>query len=329
MTFEYTENMPHDEDDASDASSDVTELEEYDFPDHFFERDGRLFHSHGSLPYPLPVDGPEQARLNNLHKILHDTVESHHLGPVTEVLGDVRSGSGQKRVLDLCTGTGRWPMDMARLFPRVKIYGLDIVPIATRRPERHVQFEIHDITKRFRWNNGAMDFIHARNIDLAVTDYPELLQEVARLLRPGGLFFSGEIGRYIDFAHGLSFDLAHQAPHARSFFQVVNDSLDLLHLVPIADRIPSFIQQSRQFTMPTIQTFHIPVGDWHRDPVMKRIGKMYLTALKEFAESLKPMFRQAGKTQLEINTLVTGFIEDIEHVRGLVGVYHTAWATRK
>lgn len=81
MTFEYTENMPHgqsnaytpkvalphpflqltDDDDASDASSDVTELEEYDFPDHFFERDGRLFHSHGSLPYPLPVDGPEQA----------------------------------------------------------------------------------------------------------------------------------------------------------------------------------------------------------------------------------------------------------------------------
>lgn len=31
-----------------------------------------------------------------------------------------------------------------------------------------VQFEIHDITQRFRWNNGAMDFIHARNIDLAV-----------------------------------------------------------------------------------------------------------------------------------------------------------------
>jgi hypothetical protein len=42
------------------------------------------------------------------------------------------------------------------------------VPIATRRPLPHVQFEIHDITERFRWNSGAMDFIHARNIDLAV-----------------------------------------------------------------------------------------------------------------------------------------------------------------
>jgi len=76
-------------------------------------------------------------------------------------------------------------MDMARLFPHVKIYGVDIgeladrristvanylsaVPIATRQPEPNVQFEIHDITQRFRWNDGAMDFIHARNIDLAV-----------------------------------------------------------------------------------------------------------------------------------------------------------------
>jgi SAM-dependent methyltransferase len=326
MAFEYTENMLHDEDDASDASSDVTELEEYDFPDHFFERDGRLFHSHGNLPYPLPADGPEQARLNSVHKILRDIVESHYLGPVSEVLSDARSR--QKRVLDLCTGTGRWPMDMARLFPRVKIYGLDIVPIATRRPLPHVQFEIHDITRQFRWNNATMDFIHARNIDLAVTDYPELLREVARLLRPGGLFFSGEIGRCIDFAHGSSFDLARQVPRARSFFQVIDHSLGLRHLVPIADRIPGLIRQSHQFTMPTIQTFHIPVGDWHQNPVMRRVGMLYLKALKDFAESLKPMLREARMTQHEIDTLVTGFVEDIEHVPGLVGVYHTVWARK-
>jgi hypothetical protein len=61
---------------------------------------------------------------------------------------------------------------------------------------------------------------------------------------------------------------------------------------------------------------------------MKRVGRMYLAALKDFAESLKPMLREAGMTQHEIDTLVTGFIEDIEHVPGLVGVYHTAWARK-
>jgi hypothetical protein len=48
------------DDGFSDASSDVTELGSADFEPHFQERDERLFHSHGGLPYPLPVDTPEQ-----------------------------------------------------------------------------------------------------------------------------------------------------------------------------------------------------------------------------------------------------------------------------
>ena len=46
--------------DRSDTSSDVTELEETDFPSYFEERNGHLFHSHGNSPYPLPVDAAEQ-----------------------------------------------------------------------------------------------------------------------------------------------------------------------------------------------------------------------------------------------------------------------------
>ncbi|KAJ8584731.1 S-adenosyl-L-methionine-dependent methyltransferase [Rhizopogon salebrosus TDB-379] len=323
MAIDYTDNMPHDEDEASDASSDVTELEANDFPDHFSERDGRLFHSHGSSPYPLPVDAHEQGRLNNLHKILHNTVEFHYVGPVAEVLE-----GRQKRALDLGTGTGNWPMDMARAFPNVKIYGVDIVPIATRQPEPNVQFEIHDITQRFRWRDGVMDFIHARNIDLAVTNYPALLQEVARLLRPGGLFFSGEIGRSIEFAPNFPSDLAHQAPRAWYFYDRINHFLTLRHLNPIADRIPHFIQHSQQFTVPIIQTFHIPIGDWHQDPVMKRVGRKYLAGLKVFAENLKPMLRETDMTRHDIDALVSGFVQEIENVRGLVGVYHTAWARK-
>lgn len=50
-----------DDDGSSDTSSILTELEADEFPDHFREHGDRLFHSHGNLPYPLPVDGDEQA----------------------------------------------------------------------------------------------------------------------------------------------------------------------------------------------------------------------------------------------------------------------------
>lgn len=114
-----------DDDGSSDTSSILTELGGDEFPDHFREHGGRLFHSHGNLPYPLPVDGDEQAvcysffllsifhlygvfvqRLNMQHKILRDLLGSHFVGPVAEALA-YESGR-QKRVLDLCTGTGRW-----------------------------------------------------------------------------------------------------------------------------------------------------------------------------------------------------------------------------
>ena len=190
-----------------------------------------------------------------------------------------------------------------------------------------------------------MDFVHARNIDLAVrlrqsqhpihstamdlqvTNYPALLQEVARLLRPGGLFFSGEIGRYLDVAHNFPSDPAHLAPRAWRFYDAVHHSLALRHLNLIADRIPLSIQHSQQFTVPIIQTFHIPVGDWHRDNIMRRIGKKYLAALKVFAENLRPMLRET-MSQHDVDALVAGFIDDIENVRGLVGVYHTVWARK-
>jgi len=45
---------------SSDASWDVTEIEDGEFQHYFREQDGRLFHSHGDLPYPLPADTPEQ-----------------------------------------------------------------------------------------------------------------------------------------------------------------------------------------------------------------------------------------------------------------------------
>jgi hypothetical protein len=43
-----------------DTSPLLYELTAEDFPLYFSERGGRLFHSHHSSPYPLPVDSPEQ-----------------------------------------------------------------------------------------------------------------------------------------------------------------------------------------------------------------------------------------------------------------------------
>lgn len=52
------DNDPDEDEDDSDASS-VTTVGSDNIPAHFDTRHGRLFHSHGTNPYPLPVDTPE------------------------------------------------------------------------------------------------------------------------------------------------------------------------------------------------------------------------------------------------------------------------------
>ena len=57
-----------DSDDSSDSC--MTEIGQEDIPSYFIEQDGRLFHSHGNSPYPLPVDTPEQQVCGFIYHLL-------------------------------------------------------------------------------------------------------------------------------------------------------------------------------------------------------------------------------------------------------------------
>lgn len=57
----WADGQDEDDEDSTDAlEGSLVEVTESEFPSYFSERDGRLFHSHGASPYPLPVDAPEQ-----------------------------------------------------------------------------------------------------------------------------------------------------------------------------------------------------------------------------------------------------------------------------
>jgi hypothetical protein len=67
-----SDHSPTDDDNLSDASSDLTEVQSDEFPLYFVERQGRLYssNSHGGHDYPLPIDTPEQTVLHYLFLIL-------------------------------------------------------------------------------------------------------------------------------------------------------------------------------------------------------------------------------------------------------------------
>lgn len=169
-------------------------------------------------------------RQNGLHELLRELIGRPFVGPVQGLLA--RAPGEQRRVLDLGTGTGCWCADepshtrlwpssltqlcrvleMAQRFPHVRFYGVDIgasarrmtvpprfngtarllVPIATRYPPTNVMFEMHDIRDRSRYEDGSIDMVHARFINLVVN--PSLLPKVP--VRPWPVSHDGALPRF-------------------------------------------------------------------------------------------------------------------------------------
>ncbi|KAF8882839.1 S-adenosyl-L-methionine-dependent methyltransferase [Infundibulicybe gibba] len=310
-----------------DASPLLTELRPEDFPTYFAERDGRLFHSHGCSPYPLPVDTPEQRRLNVQHIVVNRLIGANYVGPVSDILAP--EVGRQKIALDLCTGTGRWVMDMGREFPHVHFRGLDIVPIATRYPLPNVRFEVHDANTPSRWGDKTVELVHARSVSMAIRDYPAMLQEIGRILRPGGLFISCEWGRYPSFYPSLNLSATGHAPRACRFFEALKNALRTCRgIEPVAARVPDMIFRSGFFTSITTQRFYMPIGPWHADEAFRRLGRAFRAAHVRYADSVKPILLESGLPEDEVAELISGYIHELKTTRNLVSVYHTVYAIR-
>ncbi|KAK0238947.1 S-adenosyl-L-methionine-dependent methyltransferase [Armillaria nabsnona] len=306
--------------------SDVEELRSDDFPNYFVESNGRLFHSSSTCPYPLPVDTPEQQRLNVLHNALFRLIGTHYVGPVPELL--MSEPGRQKIVVDMCSGTGKWVMEMAELYPHVYFYGLDIVPIATRYPLPKVTFELHDVAKRTRYQDGSIDLVHARSVSMTVRDYGEIIQEVKRILRPGGMLVSGEWGQHPSFHPSYNLDPASQTPSLSHFFQVLHRALTRRGILPVAGDVHARLQSAGGFADITPQIHYLPIGPWSNDHVMQRIGKAFRTVLSRYMDSVRSIILDLGMNESDLDHLYADARAEVASAQGLVAVYYSVHARR-
>ncbi|KAJ7092438.1 S-adenosyl-L-methionine-dependent methyltransferase [Mycena belliarum] len=315
---------------AEQIDSEFEELQPDDFPTYFSERNGRLFHSHGGSPYPLPVDTPELERMNVSHLALFELIGGHYPSscPVSDVL--LEEPGRQKFALDLCTGTGKWAMDVAYDFPHVAFRGIDIVPIATQFPLPNVQFTMHDVNTPTTWAAGTFDLIHGRSITMAVTSYPTLLIEVVRLLRPRGLLLSGEWGRYPSFHPSFAPRTpATHAPALSAFYAHLYTALAQRRLLPITPPVAPLLAQTHAFTDIVADEFYMPIGAWHPDPAMRQLGRVFRVVFLRYIASVRPMLAESGVATPEaLDDMYQRVERELRTVAGLVGVFHTVHARK-
>ncbi|KAJ7607480.1 S-adenosyl-L-methionine-dependent methyltransferase [Roridomyces roridus] len=330
------DNEDHNSDEESQypnaefIDSDVEELQSADFPAYFAERDGRVFHSRGSSLYPMPVDTPEQERMNVQHRALVELMGGHYPGgcPVADVLAE--DPEQQKFVMDVCTGTGKWTMEMARDFPHVAFRALDIVPIATRLPLPNVQFTMHNANTPTSYADGTFDLIHARSVTMAVTSYGTLITEAVRLLRPGGLFLSGEWGRYPAFHPDFpgSTPPTH-APALVTFFARLQGALTARGLAPLSPPIAALLAHTGGFVDITSRDYYMPIGSWPADAALRRLGRAFRAVFMRYLASVRPLLiENGGLSEDEVDQMYQNVENELRTVQGMVTVFHTVHARK-
>src|SRR5579875_1002648 len=101
-----------------------------------------------------------------------------------------------KDVLDLACGPGEWAMQVARSFPHLQVVGVDrsrrmiaYAQAQAESQERGVMFRVMDITEPLDFADGSFDLVNGRFLlsFMRKEQWPSLLTECLRILRPGGV----------------------------------------------------------------------------------------------------------------------------------------------
>lgn len=112
------------------------------------------------------------------------------------------------RVIDLACGPGGWVLEMAFSYRDIEVVGVDISErmITYAEAQAHVQkrtnatFQVANILQPLPFPDASFDLVNARLIVgfMKAKDWPTLLHECLRILRPGGIL------RITEFEQGFS-----------------------------------------------------------------------------------------------------------------------------
>jgi len=285
---------------------------------YFHLHHGRRFNVLNSL-YPLPTDEDEVKRSELHHKMLQFLFDGkNYVGPVKEVLTP-KEGQERCRVLDLGTGGGFWAIDLADEFPTAEVIGVDLAPVQPREVPENCTFELCDLDQIYLpYPSEHFDVIHARFMHTGISNYPRFLNEIARMLRPGGLVILIEPDHSEPIADGKTateLTRSGQPSGMRGWFALWEAYRQCLRDkgvdMTVPPRLSSLLDGTRAFDRVITQEGNVPVGFWPKDPVALSIGQLAWMDYDIMLPALKPLFLSAGMREWEAKKLIEEAQQDL------------------
>ncbi|KAH9934297.1 uncharacterized protein B0H18DRAFT_869986 [Fomitopsis serialis] len=156
----------------------------------------RKYQSYPGSNYVLPSDAAEKERLALQHRLLLHVLNNRIIMP------DVTIGPAD-HILDSGTGTGIWLLDAMKIVPETTVlHGLDIEPGLFPREDHavvsrgNVHFHVGSCAAMPSDWNGKFKLVNQRHMIAALRkeEWEGSIQEIFRVLEPGGWVQLGEVG---------------------------------------------------------------------------------------------------------------------------------------
>ncbi|KAI1334669.1 S-adenosyl-L-methionine-dependent methyltransferase [Xylariaceae sp. FL0016] len=262
----------------------------------FIEAFGHKFHSSGNIF--LPFDENEQERMEIQHKLFRRCLNG--------ALTATRLPIDVKQILDLGSGTGSWPLEMAARYPQASIVGIDASAIQkSNAVPPNVRFIIDNFENPWPCADASLDLVHGRSIAGGVRNWPRLMQQAGAKLKPGGLFELAEIDISIHDFDGKFADAELCPEFLRLWRENCKKTGMEFNPTPC---FPDWLLEAG-FEKIVQRSEILPLGNWAQDEKLRDQQKLMNKITSKYFGLL---FVKSGWTRAEYDNVAPTFFKDIE-----------------
>ena len=242
--------------------------------------------------YLLPKDKEEEYRLNFQHYALLQAIGSHYVAPISERV---------RLILDVGTGTGIWPIEMAAIFPQAQVIGVDIDP-ASFKPDTpdNCYLRVGNILAGLPFPDAFFGYTHQRLMTAALTaeNWPRAVRELIRVTRPGGWVECVE----------LDDQMQNAGPAGQRLQELMTSVGKSLGFDGEVIRHLGDLLRQEGLQSVEVQPIPIPVGEWGG-----RAGSMMKRDFLSVIEAIKSLYCQRGNiSSVEFDQLVSVMAQEWE-----------------
>ncbi|PKS08398.1 hypothetical protein jhhlp_005342 [Lomentospora prolificans] len=243
-------------------------------------------------------------RLLLLHDIMTRAIGGLYLAPVEK--------DKVKRILDIGTGTGIWPIAIGDEFPNAIVIGNDLSANMPNFVPPNVKFEVDDVESEWL-HEEKFSWIFCRYMAASIFDWPKLVNTIYENLEEGG---------WCEFQ---DFDLQYYSEDGSlkpedPLLTWISRLLDCARAVGRDPNPGSKLEgwaKEAGFKNIVHKRYRIPIGPWAKDPLLKDIGMLNYMQVTGGLEGLTlRLYTSVLKwTEEEIMALLTQVRRDLTNPR--------------